>query len=129
MTAPFTMASAIGPSLLLLWYFHSRDTFPEPAALLWRTFAMGALAIISVCAVALPVMAVVDRSGAPPLLLGTLQAFLGAAASLGFATLENVLYCAEGGPVLAALLLFGLLPAGLGFASFAGGVRLVNRPR
>ncbi|MGI9486027.1 MAG: PrsW family intramembrane metalloprotease [Geminicoccaceae bacterium] len=32
---------AIAPSLLLLWYFTSRDLYPEPKRLIWLTFALG----------------------------------------------------------------------------------------
>ena len=32
---------AIAPALLLLWYFTSRDLYPEPKRLIWLTFALG----------------------------------------------------------------------------------------
>ncbi|MEM7041564.1 MAG: PrsW family glutamic-type intramembrane protease [Pseudomonadota bacterium] len=32
---------AIAPALLLLWYFTSRDLYPEPHRLIWLTFALG----------------------------------------------------------------------------------------
>lgn len=32
---------AIAPALLLLWYFTSRDLYPEPRRLIWLTFALG----------------------------------------------------------------------------------------
>lgn len=32
---------AIAPALLLLWYFASRDLYPEPRRLIWLTFALG----------------------------------------------------------------------------------------
>lgn len=32
---------AIAPALLLLWYFTSRDLYPEPRKLIWLTFALG----------------------------------------------------------------------------------------
>lgn len=32
---------AIAPALLLLWYFASRDLYPEPNRLIWLTFALG----------------------------------------------------------------------------------------
>ena len=34
-------ASAVVPSLLLMWYFHARDLFREPAKVLWATFGLG----------------------------------------------------------------------------------------
>ena len=35
------VASAVTPSLLLLWYFHSRDHHPEPRGVLLATFLFG----------------------------------------------------------------------------------------
>jgi RsiW-degrading membrane proteinase PrsW (M82 family) len=32
------------PSLILLWYFQSRDKYPEPAWLVWTTSGLGMLA-------------------------------------------------------------------------------------
>lgn len=32
---------AVAPALLLLWYFTSRDLYPEPKHLIWLTFALG----------------------------------------------------------------------------------------
>jgi RsiW-degrading membrane proteinase PrsW (M82 family) len=32
---------AIAPALLLLWYFTSRDLYPEPRKLIWLTFGLG----------------------------------------------------------------------------------------
>ncbi|MEZ5934704.1 MAG: PrsW family glutamic-type intramembrane protease [Alphaproteobacteria bacterium] len=32
---------ALAPALLLLWYFTSRDLYPEPRRLIWITFALG----------------------------------------------------------------------------------------
>ena len=37
--------SAIVPSLLLVWYFHARDVYPEPPRVLWTTFGLGILVI------------------------------------------------------------------------------------
>jgi hypothetical protein len=34
-------ASAVIPSLLLMWYFHARDLFREPPRVLWATFGLG----------------------------------------------------------------------------------------
>ncbi len=153
MVQAFTMGSAVVPSLLLLWYFHSRDTFPEPGRIVWRTFALGALAIIPVCIVALPVAFVVAKTAGNPVLLGFLKAFVtaaipeeafkfailawyvrrqsafdepmdglvyGTAASLGFATLENILYCAQGGPVLAVLRAVSAVPVHAGCGAIMG---------
>jgi RsiW-degrading membrane proteinase PrsW (M82 family) len=124
-----TAAAALVPSLLLLWYFHSRDRNPEPRRVLWATFGLGVLAVVPVLLVALPVVFLVERVTSP-VLSGLLCAFgaaalpeelckllvlllycrrhrefdepidgvvYGVAASLGFATLENVLYVLDGG--------------------------------
>jgi len=40
---PLIPASAVIPSLLLMWYFHARDLFREPAKVLWATFGLGVL--------------------------------------------------------------------------------------
>ncbi len=132
---PFTAAMAIGPSLLLMWYFHSRDAYPEPPRVLWTTFGLGLLITLPVLVFALPALLVL-RAVENPYLAGFGSAFLsaaipeeafkflvlyfyctkhrefnepmdgvvyGVAASLGFATLENVLYVSSGGLGLAIL--------------------------
>lgn len=129
------MASAIVPSLLLIWYFHSRDEYPEPIGVLLKTFFLGVLTIPAVLIVALPVAGLL-KDVADPVVSGFLQAFLtaafpeeffkylvvwlyasrhkefdepmdgvvyGAVASLGFATLENILYVSTGGIGLAIM--------------------------
>ncbi|HZQ90199.1 MAG TPA: tetratricopeptide repeat protein [Terriglobales bacterium] len=45
MLVAFTMSCALVPSFLLLGYFRARDLYPEPARVLWATFALG-IAII-----------------------------------------------------------------------------------
>lgn len=126
-----TAVSAIVPSLLLMWYFHARDVYPEPPKVLWATFGFGVLTIPWVLMTVNPVQKVFDIDGiANPVLGGFIDAFVtaaipeelfkyvvvyaycashdafdepmdgivyGAAASLGFATLENVLYVGGGG--------------------------------
>lgn len=127
----FTAVSAVVPSMLLLWFFHSRDTFREPGRVVWATFGFGVLAIIPVLVVAAPFAIALDAAHLPyPLVVGLVSAFItagfpeelfkysvlvlyagrhqefdepmdgivyGVAASLGFATLENILYTAQGG--------------------------------
>lgn len=123
------MVSAIVPSMLLIWYFRSRDANPEPAAVLWKTFGLGVLTVIPVLMVALPIGSAIEGVR-DPVVGGFLKAFLtaagpeeffkftvvafycakhkefdepmdgvvyGATASLGFATLENILYVSSGG--------------------------------
>lgn len=132
---PFTAAAAIVPSLLLIWYFHSRDANPEPARVVWKTFGLGALTAIPVLVVALPVEAL-TKDLADPYVRALNEAFwsasipeeffkflvvvlycyrhpefdepmdgivYGVLASLGFATLENVLYVSTGGLVVAVM--------------------------
>lgn len=123
--------SAIVPSLLLIWFFHARDVFPEPGKVLWATFGLGVLTIPGVLLLVLPLELVVEFEQLDnPYASGLGQAFFeaaipeellkfavvylycyrhrefdepmdgivyGATASLGFATLENVLYVASGG--------------------------------
>ena len=42
MTFPL-FGAAVVPSLLILWFFHSRDRHPEPRAVLLRTFWYGVI--------------------------------------------------------------------------------------
>jgi len=46
MTYLLLTVAAILPALLLVWFFHARDTFPEPPRVLWTTFALGCLSVI-----------------------------------------------------------------------------------
>lgn len=134
--------SAIVPSLILMWYFHQRDVFPEPPRVLWTTFGLGIAIIVPVLVVAWPLEAIA-ASFASPLAYGLASAFLtaaipeelfkflvlwryaarraefdepmdgvvyGVAASLGFATLENVLYVAEGGASVAVVRALSAVP-------------------
>jgi len=135
MTAAFLAASAITPSLLLVWYFHARDVYREPARVLWTTFALGMAAVVPVLIVAWPVYQF-GQSIENALAHGFVLAFgsaaipeelfkfavlwwysmrhsafdepmdgivYGATASLGFATLENILYVSEGGSSVAIM--------------------------
>jgi len=135
--------SAIVPSLLLIWYFRSRDVHREPAGVIWRVFWLGVLSVIPVLLIAVPLGWVVDRFHEYPMLAGFMDAFLeaaipeelckllvvwlyasrhrefdepmdgivyGAVASLGFATLENVLYTMSGGMGVAVARAFTAVP-------------------
>lgn len=132
---PLLIASAVLPSLLLLWYFHSRDVNPEPAGPIAATFFLGVAIVVPVLLVGFPIAALVSGLGAP-WARGGAEAFFvaaipeesfkllvvwrfaarrkafdepmdgivyGVVASLGFATLENVLYVSSGGLSLALL--------------------------
>ena len=122
------VASAVVPSLLLLWYFYARDVNPKPRAIVFKTFALGFLVVIPVAVLELTVFADLHFV-THPLFLGLTKGFWGAAipeellkfmvvvfycarhrefnermdgmvygavASLGFATLENLLYVRAG---------------------------------
>lgn len=148
------MVSAIVPSLLLLWYFHSRDAYPEPAGVVWATFGLGVLSIVPTLVVAFPLMLAIEAAQLPnAYLVGFLEAFFtaaipeelfkmsvlvlfagrrsafdepmdglvyGVAASLGFATLENVLYCAQGGIGLAIVRALTAVPMHAGCGAVMG---------
>ncbi|MDF1662424.1 MAG: PrsW family glutamic-type intramembrane protease [Planctomycetota bacterium] len=130
-----TALAAVFPSLLLLWYFHSRDVYPEPPRVLWTTFGLGLLTIIPTLLFSMPIlMALESRADQNPYVLGFAKAFVtaampeeffklavlwlycvkheafdepmdgivyGVSVSLGFATLENILFVASGGLSLA----------------------------
>lgn len=135
--------SAIVPSLLLVWYFHWRDLYPEPGRVIWTTFGLGVATIPVVLLVAVPLSWLLE-SVASAYLAGFLGAFLtaaipeelfkllvvrgycarhrdfnepmdgvvyGAVASLGFATLENVLYVTGAGFTVAVMRAFTAVPA------------------
>jgi len=131
----YLAVSAIVPSILLMWYFYSRDIFPEPHRVLWTTFALGVASIVPAVLVSIALSNLVPTPSSPGL-LGLRAAFIeaampeelcklavvwlycarheefdepidgivyGVAASLGFATLENVLYVSNGGSQVALL--------------------------
>src|SRR6185503_7627827 len=74
-----TIAFAVVPTFLLMAYFRARDLNPEPARMLWKTFAWGVL----ICLPVIPVELAVERLIAPMTALpyehGLLHALLGAA--------------------------------------------------
>ena len=139
---PFLLVSAIVPSMLLIWFFHSRDVYPEPQRVVWATFGLGVLTVIPVVVIELAISTAIKHV-ANPFVNGTLEGFFcagfteelfkylvvtlycmrhkefdepmdgivyGAVASLGFATLENVLYVTEGGGVAAMMRAFSAVP-------------------
>ena len=46
MTYVLLTAAAVLPAVLLVWFFHARDTFPEPARVLWTTFGLGCASVV-----------------------------------------------------------------------------------
>ncbi len=144
--------SMVTPSLLLLWYFHSRDVYPEPGRVVWTTFVLGVLTAIPVLLFAIPMETYLQHIE-HPIAFGAYEAFVlasipeetfkfavllwyvrrhsafdepmdglvyGVAASLGFATLENVLYVAQGGLAVAILRAVTSLPAHATFGAIMG---------
>ncbi|MEZ4385030.1 MAG: PrsW family glutamic-type intramembrane protease [Nannocystaceae bacterium] len=144
--------STVMPSLLLLWYFHSRDVYPEPARVVWTTFALGVLIAGPVLLFALPMGAFAEQLS-DPFAAGAYEAFVlaalpeetfklavlvwyarrhsafdepmdglvyGVAASLGFATLENILYVAQGGLGVAVLRAVTSIPGHATFGAIMG---------
>lgn len=142
MTFALLATSAIAPSLLLVWFFHARDAFPEPPRVLWTTFFLGMLIVAPVLLFAWPSYLLAQEIEIP-LLHGFIAAFFGAAipeeifkllvlwgysmrhaefdepmdgivygatASLGFATLENVLYVSSEGGATAIMRAFTAVP-------------------
>lgn len=71
-------ASALLPALLLVTYFHQRDVYPEPPAVLWRTFGLGVLTVFPILLLAWPLDAIAQQFQ-NPLLYGLATSFLGAA--------------------------------------------------
>lgn len=131
-------AASVIPSLVLMWLFYRSDLFPEPPSILWKTFALGLLAILPAAAVegllgsvtaglTNPAGALFDAFIVAALVEETLKLLVlrgysfrkvhfnepmdgiqyGVASALGFATLENILYVADGG--LGVAVMRGLL--------------------
>jgi RsiW-degrading membrane proteinase PrsW (M82 family) len=46
--------AAITPALLLVWYFHKRDIYPEPARTIWSTFALGVVCAVPAVLIGVP---------------------------------------------------------------------------
>ncbi|MBW2699768.1 MAG: PrsW family intramembrane metalloprotease [Deltaproteobacteria bacterium] len=131
-----TAASALIPSLLLLWYFHAKDVHREPGEVIWATFGLGVAIIAPVLLVDGLIYLLLPDFSSMPYAKGASDAFLmaaipeeffkftvlwlyvlrhkefdepmdgivyGVVASLGFATLENIIYTADGGLGVAIL--------------------------
>ena len=148
----FLAASAVVPSLLLIWYFRSRDVNPEPGRVVWATFFLGLLTVIPVLLVDSVITQVLGHP-ADPMSQGFGEAFFvaampeeffkflvitlyasrhkefdepmdgivyGAVASLGFATLENILYVSQGGIGVAIMRAVTAVPGHAFMGAIAG---------
>lgn len=146
------LIAAVVPSLVLMIWFHRRDAFPEPQAVLWQTAGLGVLSVIPVLIVVSLYASAIDRI-ANPYWNGTLTAFFsaavpeeffkflvvvlfaaklrdfdepmdgvvyGVAASLGFATIENILYVTHGGFGVAVTRALSSVPAHALFGAAMG---------
>src|SRR5258706_14411394 len=61
MLLALTISAALVPSFLLLGYFRARDLYPEPAKVLWTTFALGVLIVIPVLLLDWPLAQIVKQ--------------------------------------------------------------------
>jgi RsiW-degrading membrane proteinase PrsW (M82 family) len=153
MTFQMLAASAVAPSLLLAWYFTSRDARPEPKAVLWLTFWLGVAITVPVIAIELLWDLPLELVAAHPWAKAAGDAFFSAAlteelfkflvvffycsrhpafdepmdgivygviASLGFATLENILYVGSGGMGTAVMRAITAVPAHSFFGAIMG---------
>ncbi len=72
-------SSAVVPGLILMWYLHTRERFPQPRTTLWATFGLGALITLPVIVLFFPlsiVLSVIASSTGNALLFTLVQAFL-----------------------------------------------------
>ena len=78
MNTALLVLSAVAPALLLLWYFHARDVYPEPPRVVWATFGLGVASIVPAVMLAMAIEAAVGEP-ADPWAAGLAAAFLTAA--------------------------------------------------
>ena len=69
--------AAVLPAVLLVWFFHARDTFPEPPRILWTTFALGCASIVPAVLAGVIVEPAIGATGAVS--IAAVQAFVIAA--------------------------------------------------
>ena len=72
-------SSAVVPGLILMWFLHTRESFPQPRTTLWATFGLGALITLPVIVLFFPlsiVLSIVASETQSPLLFALVQAFL-----------------------------------------------------
>ena len=78
MNTALLVLSAVAPALLLLWYFHARDVYPEPPRVVWATFGLGVASVVPAVMLAMAIEAAVGEP-ADPWAAGLAAAFLTAA--------------------------------------------------
>ena len=78
MAVLISVAAALVPGLLLVWYFTSRDRFPEPRHRVWKTFGLGCAIVVPVVPIAL-LLSLPFEGAANPHFRALTQAFFGAA--------------------------------------------------
>ncbi len=77
MTILLLLLAAVLPAVLLVWFFHARDTFPEPPRVLWTTFALGCASVVPAVIVGMIVEPVLTSTDA--VVIAAAQAFVIAA--------------------------------------------------
>jgi protease PrsW len=111
--------SAIVPSLLLVWYFHARDVYPEPAKMIWTTFGLGIATVLPVVIVGLPIHWVVTSIEVPVVASGFEALFVAAIPEEFFKLLVLVFFSMRARDFDEPMdgIVYGVV-ASLGFATF-----------
>jgi RsiW-degrading membrane proteinase PrsW (M82 family) len=120
MAAAITIALVVIPTFLLLGYFRARDLNPEPARMLWKTFAYGVLICLLVAPVEMVIMWAISPLSGSPYLHGFAEALFGAAIpEESFKMLVLVLVCMRSREFDEPMdgIVYGAV-ASLGFATF-----------
>jgi RsiW-degrading membrane proteinase PrsW (M82 family) len=111
--------SAIVPSVLLVWYFHARDVYPEPARIIWTTFGFGVLTVLPVLLIGIPIHLGVARIEQPVLASACEALFVAAILEEFFKLTVLVLYSMRTREFDEPMdgIVYGVV-ASLGFATF-----------
>jgi protease PrsW len=111
--------SAIVPSVLLVWYFHARDAYPEPARVIWTTFGFGVLTVLPVLLIGIPIHLAVAFIEQPILASSCEALFVAAILEEFFKLLVLVLYSMRTRAFDEPMdgIVYGVV-ASLGFATF-----------
>lgn len=111
--------SAIVPSVLLVWYFHARDAYPEPARMIWTTFGLGVLTVLPVLTIGIPIHLAVATVEQPVLASAFEALFVAAIPEEFFKLVVLVLYSMRRQEFDEPMdgIVYGVV-ASLGFATF-----------